>query len=407
MSSEQGGYKPSESVPVESETKSRELVAIISVFEQAGFPLYGGLQNMLRDSTEHRYIPETAQNLRKGGGFLQATREIARYVRRGIAKGDTRFVIDRALLNHILSRALVEATETRPKLQAMQSRSVEWQEILRQARLDHLHFKEEELVEELRMIALRRENSELTYDQLRSTGQYSAIQKRLSEAMTRVYEAQYELDRLQDDLSDLVSERLNGQSIPVEWWEADPRKVEELRVSVDILPEGERLVANMLLDMLDTSPLPDSLPKLPISEKEKSTGTCTTAEVYFLDFVTRSAGYQNPDIVVDATGDPLMLLKNAGERSAFTLKDTELSGMRLPKGSLLEVEEDDGVAGRVRSLDSIKGVQLLRLTSLAVSPKERKEAVGSLHNFYQSQGVSGHDTVRIEELYERAKRMVS
>lgn len=374
----------------ELETQPKELVAISTVFEQEGFPLDFVLREMFQETKEHRFIPETFENNRKGGGFLQATRDIADSLRRPRQTGDVRAVLDRPMLTHLLPTILARATETRPQLEGLRERANQWLQARDEARKQLSQANEERLLEYVHPTG----------------GDVLALDARINEATQRSYDALYELDRVQDDFEDLIREKLEDGRIPEEWWQADQKKVASLRKAIAILPEGERLVGGMLVDFMDMSAVPKEIPRLNLSSKEKKVGTCTTAEVYFLDVVTGSMGYAQPDIVVGEDGDPVLLLKNAGERSAITLKETVLNGVRLPKGSLLEVDEGDVVNQRVRALDSIQGVRFLRLTSLAVSPEERAAAVGSLYAFQKSQGMRGYDTVTIDQLYQCAKQRI-
>jgi hypothetical protein len=160
----------------------------------------------------------------------------------------------------------------------------------------------------------------------------------------------------------------------------------------------------MLLDLVIPREVPAGVPVLPRMEAPEKVGTCTTAETYFLDAVSHHSGYSRPDYVVDESGEPVMMLKNAGERSAMTLVETVLDGVRLPKGSLVALTTHDNVRGNV-SVSDVKGVQFLRLTSFAVSPENRAEAVGSLLAFQRDNGMTGCDSVSMEDFMKIARFM--
>jgi hypothetical protein len=367
--------------PPEIKSAPKEHLAIADLFERAGIPLSWKLQEMLRESSEHRYLPETGANLRKGSGFLQVTRELAVRMRVTDRANDVRRIAHRPLLTFLLPRLIVQATETRPRLEELGARA-------------KLLLAEEKNVE----LAMIRAKEMLYAENVRPSGARADMESYAGLTLENRYELSYELDRLQDELCDLIAERLEGRRMPGEWWTPDPRAVETLRNRLADAPEGERLIGHMLLDLISPREVTANMVVLPHRSRTEQVGTCTTAEVYFFDVAVRSLGYADPDIVVDESGAAVMLLKNAGERSALTLVETVLDGVRLPPGSLVALEEADPRVRGIVPLSSVSGVQFLRLTSLAISLEGRAEAVGTLYDMQRSQGMDGFDSVTTDDL---------
>ncbi len=388
--SEKGFFNPEDWSPkIEMQTSPKPEMPIFEVFASAGLPLSQTERDMLSEGVEHRYIPETAENNRKGSGFLQATREIARTMRSERKKGDVRLMIERPLLTHILPRLI----ELKPDIN----------------QLMEIKAKAERLLQDLNNIekALFQAKEMQKSEYINPTDNRQDVENYLQTTINNYYDVVYELDRLQDELRDII-EGLSEERIPESWWQVSVKSLESIRTNLAGLSEGERLVGGMLVDLFDPNVETSQLLTLPSLKETQQVGTCTTAEIYFLDAVTHNVGYKEPDIIVDESENPVMILKNAGERSAITLRETVLDGVRLPKGSLVQVGEYSQKSGRDRliPLASMQGFKFLRLTSLAVSPQGRKEAIGSLYDFQKSQGMKGFDTVTIDDLVAVAEQKI-
>lgn len=383
---ERGFFNPDAWVaPKEMESRPKEALPLADVFASAGISLSSTYREMLMDSVEHRYIPETAWNNRKGSGLLQATREIGDAMRSGRRTNDVRSIAHRPLLTYLLPRIVEGSTETRERLEALVERA-------------KTLLRDEENIAAGRIRAAEMMLSE----RLNPTPDRLSVESFKELTESNRYETGYELDRLEDDLSDVIDERLKGERIPSDWWKPDPKDIDALRSRLDGIPEGERLVGNMLLDLANPREVPEGMAVLPHMDFPEKVGTCTTAEVYFLDAITRDRGYSSPDYVVDEKGEPVMILKTAGERSAMTLVETVLDGVRLPKGSLVALTTPERTKGNV-PFANVTGVQFLRLTSLAVTPENRAEAIGSLLAFQRDQGMKGCDTASMDDFMRVAK----
>lgn len=150
--------------------------------------------------------------------------------------------------------------------------------------------------------------------------------------------------------------------------------------------EESRLMAAIIVDLLlprnaeeaGLSVLPPWPEKLPI-------GTCPLAEKYFLELahgLVRRNGVMN--VIVSEAGAPLLAEKlNLGDdHSCVSVAPLVLNGVRLPPGSLFGViygadvglRPNRALAGSVLPLRQCLGFRFLRLTTLAVSPENRRRA---------------------------------
>ncbi len=176
--------------------------------------------------------------------------------------------------------------------------------------------------------------------------------------------------------------------------------------------EESVLIANMIVDIVDPKEQSGDAVVLPSVKKETHVGTCTTAELYFLEFLndkqrfhSRSGGKIN--VITDSAGVPVMLEKmNMGEKhSCLTVRETVINGVRLPPGSLVAVDRDE-FRKPVFSLDECKGFEFLRLTTLAVSPENRERAFKKHYTFQEENGMPGFHTTTVEDFFREAELMV-
>jgi hypothetical protein len=149
--------------------------------------------------------------------------------------------------------------------------------------------------------------------------------------------------------------------------------------------EESRLLAQVIVDLLlpvSASSGPFELPPWP---ERLEIGTCPLAEKYFLELahgLVRRGGVMN--VMVSDTGEPLLVEKlNLGDNhSCFSVTELLLNGVRLPPGSLFGATYEGNVGvrpchelkGQVIPVSRCSGFRFLRLTTLAVSPENRKRA---------------------------------
>ncbi|MEC7118651.1 MAG: hypothetical protein VXW65_01955 [Pseudomonadota bacterium] len=175
--------------------------------------------------------------------------------------------------------------------------------------------------------------------------------------------------------------------------------------------EESRLIVQLIIDTIlprDAAAL--GLTELQVLTEKPKVGSCPMAEKFFLDIahdMTPRKGQVN--IIVDAAGQPLLLEKlNMGDdHSCISLVPLMLNGVCLPVGSLLAAQYDPEraslraarkIAGQILSADHCDGFYLLRLTTLAVSPANRKRAFNAHFDQQVANGLFSPKTTTVEQL---------
>jgi hypothetical protein len=161
-----------------------------------------------------------------------------------------------------------------------------------------------------------------------------------------------------------------------------------LRTTLRSLPtrlerEESRLLADIIADLADPTPpdgqellgYPDNLP----------VGTCPLAERFFLEIADRFVRRKGRvNVIISDRDEPLMIekLHLGDDHSCISVTELRLNGVRLPPASLLAVHYDGAIGlrpnhslpGEVIPASSCTGFRFLRLTTLAVSPANRRRA---------------------------------
>lgn len=182
--------------------------------------------------------------------------------------------------------------------------------------------------------------------------------------------------------------------------------------------EESRLLAQLLVDLV----LPVSAHDLRMAElrpwsEALAIGTCPLAEKYFLEIAdgfVRRGGQMN--VIVSSEGAPLVVEKlNLGDNhSCISLVPLVLNGVRLPAGSLLGVTYDAALRGTPNR--AVPGQQIpvaacafrfLRLTTLAVSPENRRRAFTEHFEAQVRGGLFSPGTVTIDQIARVAGMQVS
>lgn len=210
--------------------------------------------------------------------------------------------------------------------------------------------------------------------------------------------------------------------------------IDHLRAALPSLDEGSRLFAGLLLDVIAPEERREGDVVLPPYGQRDSVGRCTTAEAKFLDIlsphVNRRIGTENINIIVDANQQPLMIRKEWGEKTCLTLKEMILNGVRLPPGTLLyakkkehpteerhdalemieRMERGEALPERgrkkVQSLSAYDGFHYLRLTTLAVSPENRKAVFKDHYDWQKENELPKFDTATIDDFRVLAQRIL-
>jgi hypothetical protein len=192
------------------------------------------------------------------------------------------------------------------------------------------------------------------------------------------------------------------------------RAQERLRQVLSELParlerEESRLLAALISDLVLPAAPFAGVQELSPFTGELKVGTCPLAEKYFLeisDGFVRRKGRVN--VLVSDAGEPLLLEKlNLGDNhSCINVTEVILNGVRLPPGCLFGVERGEGLElmantklpGNVVPVRRCTGFRFLRLTTLAVSPKNRRRAFTTHFQSQIDAGLFAPGEATIEQL---------
>jgi len=180
--------------------------------------------------------------------------------------------------------------------------------------------------------------------------------------------------------------------------------------------EESVLICQLLADIL----LPQTVHTIEMIEcdsleEKPKVGSCPMAEKFFLRIAHHRLLRQGEiNIFVDDKGLPIMMEKlNMGDNhSCISLVPLMMNEVRLPAGSLfsasydidvLEKQPNKQYKGYVIPIAQMNGFWFLRLTTLAVSPKNRARAFGYHFKQQVDNGLFRPDTTELSQLIEIAR----
>ena len=183
--------------------------------------------------------------------------------------------------------------------------------------------------------------------------------------------------------------------------------------------EESILICQLLADII----LPQTFDQIEMIEchsleEKPKVGSCPMAEKFFLRIAHHRLLRQGEiNIFVDDSGLPIMMEKlNMGDNhSCISLVPLMMNGVRLPAGSLfsasyevdaLEKKPNKQYKGYVIPIAQMNGFWFLRLTTLAVSPKNRARAFGYHFKQQVDNGLFRPDTTELSQLIEIAKDQI-
>lgn len=183
--------------------------------------------------------------------------------------------------------------------------------------------------------------------------------------------------------------------------------------------EESILICQLLADII----LPQTFDQIEMIEchsleEKPKVGSCPMAEKFFLRIAHHRLLRQGEiNIFVDDNGLPIMMEKlNMGDNhSCISLVPLMMNGVRLPAGSLfsasyevdaLEKKPNKQYKGYVIPIAQMNGFWFLRLTTLAVSPKNRARAFGYHFKQQVDNGLFRPDTTELSQLIEIAKDQI-
>lgn len=154
-----------------------------------------------------------------------------------------------------------------------------------------------------------------------------------------------------------------------------------------------------------------------LSEKPK-VGSCPMAENFFLKIAHgRMLRQGNINIFVDQNNTPILMekIKMGDDHSCINLVPLIINGIRIPLGSLFSVYYDEeniakrpnkNFKGHVISVHDVTGFWFLRLTTLAISPKNRARAFSSHFKQQIDNGLFSPETTELKQLIAVAQDQI-
>lgn len=372
-------------------THEAEMVSgTLEAFETVGLELHPMLRDMFLETWEHRFVPETHLNNRRGSGLMQVTRFLAEVLQEP-ADERVRILFDPSALAELRQEALQNSAE-------FQRLHEEEREALRRSwQKERVAHQTAQIAEQERRVLAERKFQVREIERGVWTEEYQEYEQRVQEAQKQAefhYEqATYNTESLYDAFF--------PEGLPAAYQRIDVRA--RLCEAVKGLSQEEDvLIGRMIQDALMPHQEGIVLPAKTNVQRSEYIGTCTTAETYFLSMLDPRKPYREPIIVSDATGEPLMILKTAGECSAITLRECVIDGVRIPAGSLIAPSLKKPLS-EIKTIEDCTGFRFLRLTTLAISPEHRRRAFGPAMRFQEMNRMYQANTATIEQLRRYAR----
>lgn len=191
--------------------------------------------------------------------------------------------------------------------------------------------------------------------------------------------------------------------------------------------EGTKVIAKLIAGIFDRSQkggvLNEEIGKSFYSfVPERKIGTCTTSEMYFLNYFAGDRDTRkNMHVFVNELGKPVMLHKgrNLGEPNmALLLEPIVINNIEIPPGSLVHVDIEHGSEElrhineknnnvNIYNMADIKGLNFIRLSTLSVSPDQREKVFGK-HFQEQKENIlyKNPSTLTLEDAREFCKKEI-
>ncbi|MCH7336966.1 hypothetical protein [Acinetobacter sp. NIPH 2699] len=182
--------------------------------------------------------------------------------------------------------------------------------------------------------------------------------------------------------------------------------------------EESVLICQLLADIILPQSAKNGMIKCNALLEKPKVGSCPMAEKFFLRIAHHRLLRQGEiNIFVDEHEQPIMMEKmNMGDNhSCISLVPLLMNGVRLPAGSLfsanyeieqLEKHQNKHYKGYVIPISAINGFWFLRLTTLAVSPKNRARAFGYHFKQQVDNGLFRPDITELNQLMEIAQDQI-
>lgn len=184
--------------------------------------------------------------------------------------------------------------------------------------------------------------------------------------------------------------------------------------------EESKILCQMLVDVVlpQVSEQSQIVELQTLADKPK-VGSCPMAENFFLKIAHGSVLRQGEiNIIVDDQERPILIEKmNMGDNhSCISLQALLMNGVRVPAGSLFSVDYDISeienkrinkqFKGHVVSYKELNGFWFLRLTTLAISPENRKRAFSTHYKQQVANGLYSPGTTELTQLFNIAQAQI-
>ena len=184
--------------------------------------------------------------------------------------------------------------------------------------------------------------------------------------------------------------------------------------------EESKYICEMIEDIiLPKTPEETGLVELITLQDKPKVGSCPMAENFFLKIAhNRILREGEINIFVDQDNTPLLMEKlNMGDNhSCISLKPVLMNGVRIPAGSLFSIDYNrDAIQNKTRNkqykgyimpYDVLPGFWFLRLTTLAVSPENRKRAFSTHYEQQVENGLYSPGTTQLQQLIDVAQSQI-
>lgn len=185
----------------------------------------------------------------------------------------------------------------------------------------------------------------------------------------------------------------------------------------EVALEESKIICDFIEDViLPKEPEQEGLTTLNILSERPKVGSCPMAEKFFLKVAHNQLPRQGIlNVFVDKNNNPVMLekLHMGDNHSCISLVPLMMNGIRLPAGSLFAMNEYDEESlqktpnkqykGHIIPIDQVS-FWFLRITTLAISPKNRARAF-SMHFKQQVQnGLLNPEITELSQLMDVAKK---
>lgn len=225
------------------------------------------------------------------------------------------------------------------------------------------------------------------------------------------------LDKNENILNYLADESKVGQ----EFYQALKKEVEFQQKLRQVHQYATLEESLLIIDFIEDLILPEDGENLGlinvgnIGEKPK-VGSCPMAENFFLKIAHGHILRQGSiNIFVDDKNHPLMMekIKMGDDHSCINLVPMIKNGVRLPIGCLFSTKYDEqelkGVAnkhirGDIIPIQNVDGFWFLRLTTLAISPKNRARAFSTHFKQQVQNGLFNPETTVVSQLMDVAQQ---